>query len=378
MKNSVFNQESVVSFLVVLGLVLPIAQGGFVLSYLYSYFVLFIILLLCSKVKLFLSAGNLVVASAVFVVLAFSSYIDSLDADGYWYLRELIRIPILIVFLFDFKFDRNFLFRRMALFLSVTVILDFFLLYVLSETLLANIIKSAVAMNGMSDFLEAYWRHIGLGGNPNFSSFIYSISIIFLLWGMVEGELEKKYSIFYFCALGIAFFLLLISYSRTSLVATSISILLVYFRIKYIPILLLCAVVAFLGLFYEQSMLDSMYSRFSSFSSFDARIKMWDELFQSYNAFTFLFGAALPVDVVDNDYLYFFYRYGFFVSLIVLSLPIYIGYKLRRDKFFKLYFGVLMFFYIAAFPGGTLTHPKTFFFIIFFVSSFYVKRRTEG
>ena len=367
--------ESMLSFLVVFGLALPISFGGFVLSYAYSYLVLFYILLLNKNNDVIIGKNSLIIISILLVSLVTSGFYDSLTAIDYWYLRELIRIPLMLILLVSFNINRDRFLHFLGFYLSLLILCDFVFLYLLSDTGFTLLIKKAVAMSGMTDYLDGYWRHMGLGGNPNFSSFIYAISIIVLSWLLVSFKHRKLIFILFLSTAFIALFLLVISYSRTSLVALLLAVFFIYFRLKYLFFIVLLLLFGITFLLFNDSVYESLITRFSSFSSFDARVEMWKALIESSGPFTFLFGNALPVDVVDNDYLYFFYRFGFIVALILLIIPIYIYFQIRYDKYCKLYLCILIFFYVAAFPGGTFTHPKTFFFLIFLSSILYVRKK---
>ena len=356
------NNESILSFLVVLGLALPISVGGFVLSYAYSYVVLFYILLLNKNNDVIIGKSSLIIISILLVSLVASAFYDSLTAIDYWYLRELIRIPLMLILLVSFTINRDKFLHLLGLYLSLLILCDFIFLYLLSDTGVSILIKKAVAMSGMTDFLDGYWRHMGLGGNPNFSSFIYSISIIVLSWLLVSFKHNKLTFIFFLLTTFIALFLLVISYSRTSLIALLLAVFFIYFRIKYLIFIFLLLLFGITFLLFNDNVYESLIIRFSSFSSFDARVEMWKALIESYGPLTFLFGSALPVDVVDNDYLYFFYRFGFIVALILLIIPIYIYFQIKDDKYCKFYLCILIFFYVAAFPGEHLRTRKLFSF----------------
>ncbi|ELN6867947.1 TPA: hypothetical protein NKU35_000318 [Vibrio parahaemolyticus] len=358
-----------VPFLLVLGLALPISKGGFILSYLFSYILVIILFFVSEKIKLDKISISLVLF--VGVTLAISAFYDSLSSNSYWFLRELIRFPLFLVVLLSFKFLKSEFIKNLTIWFCFLIVFDFVFLFLFKNSYFSKIIISNVAMSGMADYLEAYWRHIGIGGNPNFSSFLYAIFIILGLEFFRKNKRSISMTLCFFILSGLllAFFLLILTFSRTSLVALFLAMIIIYLKVRYLPYIFAFIFSVFLYLYVDSEFLAKISARLTSFSSFEHRVDMWKELLIYYDLKAAIVGRSLPVhiSVTDNDYLYFFFRFGFFVSILLLFTPWYLLFTKISGSVKRLVLGVLVFYYIAAFPGGTLTHPKTYVFLLFMV-----------
>lgn len=369
--------EKLVPFLLVIGLALPIASGGFILSYVFFYLLLTLLLLHCRKIDC-----DSVVFYCIFIVFficLLSIVIDALVQDDIWFVREYVRLPFYFSLLFIVNVRFFVFMKSLTFYLSLLCLFDFIILFMFKDSYVSNVIKYAVSMPGMLDYLEGYWRHIGIGGNPNFSSFLYSICIILNICCLQSwwiNDESRLFKCFMFLSIFISFVLLVVTFSRTSFVALLVAIFISNFRVKYIPFLLVFLFLSGFYLFLEPLFFDKLLARFSSFSSFSHRIDMWVNLLGYFDVKAALFGQALPaeVSVTDNDYLYYIFRYGLVVGVGALLIPWYVLFVIRHDYRFSILFPLLVFFYVSAFPGGSLTHPKTFCFLVilitFILSSF--------
>ncbi|EHK9049603.1 hypothetical protein RH728_004072 [Vibrio vulnificus] len=362
--------ESFFPIVLVFGFAIPIAKGGFILSYVYGLFLFFLVIYLSQKI--IFRNYSIIFAVSIIILMFLSSFIDSLYSGSYWFLRDFIRFPFYLLFLSGFSFNSRVFSRNICTVLTLLVFVDFVVLFVMAGTPLASIVLKYIAMSGMTDYLEGYWRHIGVGGNPNFSSFIYAIHAIVCIevLRLQKSSLTKFISFFYMLGLVVSLFLLVLTFSRTSLLAFVVAAILMYFRFKYLPYVAFVILAVVVYLIFAPDFADKLSSRLTSFSSFQNRIDMWIELYTYYDFKAMLLGSALPIhiNVVDNDYWFFIFRFGIPVSFLILVSPWVLWFSCRNKDGSKTVLGLLVFYYVAAFPGGTLTHPKSFIFLVMFLA----------
>ncbi|WP_162926826.1 hypothetical protein [Vibrio coralliirubri] len=351
------------SLVLVTSLILPSGFGGFTAIYLYGF--------LISITILFQGDNNKVsVRKASFVTLVLfcflsGAFLNANNVYNLWEYREYIRIPLLISSVFIIKANRISVVKIFIVSMSFVIFADFIFFHLLKNSSISITLNELFLMRGMEVLEGSYWRHIGIGGNPNVSSTIYSITILvftnFLIFNLARGYLFK---LLVMMVIFLSIYLLLLTYSRTGMVSLlfALSFLLLFNRPKLIvPFVLIMTFCLFLlvpTFFY------SLLERFMSFSSFDARIVHWEGLLERYNTFIFLFGSSLNVSVVDNDYLYFAFRFGFFGFLFLVITPIYVLFKIKDEFLRNTYFSLIVFYYVGAFPGGTLANPKAYIFLV--------------
>jgi len=370
MKTGKLNGIVFTAFLFIL-LILPFAFGGFVGIYAYSTVLLVYFLFFFSTSKVYRTDFALYSIILITLIAILSAYFTVIFTSNVWYLREFIRLIFIIVFIFTIRetvADET-VFNLMPLQLSLIVMIDWFLFNILSEYPISKWMMREIAMNGMHDYLENYWRHIGIAGNPNFSAFIYSIAIIFNLGYLKRHKVRfDLLSIFIQISLLLSVYLLFISYSRTSLIALVITLFISNFRIRHTSYYIL--LLMFLPLIFaiDIEYIVSLKNRFSSFSALTHRVDLWKELFMYVDIRAILIGKEMYVSVVDNDYFYFLYRYGLIAGGMILAMPWIIYNRCRDGKWKELLFPILLFYYISAMVGGPLAHPKTYVFLLFILA----------
>ncbi|WP_133153787.1 hypothetical protein [Vibrio sp. 10N.261.55.A7] len=160
----------------------------------------------------------------------------------------------------------------------------------------------------------AYSRHIGLLGNPNHTALFYAISFL-IIYGSRDLIGLNKFLV-YFVLLSLIAFLYL-TLSRTVI----LSFILVFFmyNTSLKNSLVISVFFSFFVLFAD---IPSLVERFSSLSSFIARLSNWDVILEEYNL-KMLF-SGIPITKLnmafDSEYLLVFVRHGIFVLIALLML----------------------------------------------------------
>jgi hypothetical protein len=351
--------------LLAFALLIPFGLGGFSLMYLYG-------IAVCSMIAIqsFYSSINLnkvAISFTIAVFYIFLAVMSSHDITDSWELREYVRVPIMLVSLYAIYNVDSRAIKIMLYIISLAIIFDFVILALMKGSGIALFVGNILTMRGMTEVQGGYWRHIGIGGNPNVSSIIYSIFII-VSWHMLFYIKSIKFNTFSYIAISIstiiALYLNVLTFSRTGFIALILSFM---FFVKK-PLLLLFISLLFCSvlLFVFPSLFDQIINRFQSFSSFDARLDHWSTLFNNYNFSTFLFGDTMFLSVVDNDYLYLLYRFGIFGLIISISIPVIVLWNIPNQEFKSTYLHLLVFFGIAAIPGGSIANPKAYLFLVIF------------
>ncbi|MFS1918560.1 hypothetical protein [Vibrio sp. 10N.286.46.E10] len=259
--------------------------------------------------------------------------------------------------------------------LSMLVLLDFMIFYLWPSGALSKQLMLLVAMPGMNDYLDSYWRHIGIGGNPNVSSLIYAINILIainiLKYNQYYG-VNHTFKWFLILSVSISIFLCLMTFSRTGIISCLLAIYLtINNKIKWSSLLLAVLILSYLSF---PELWQPILERFTSFSSLEARTQHWSLLTQNFSIFRLMFGSPFEVDVIDNDYLYLLFRFGLVFLLITVGLLFYIWGRIGCEVRRELYFSLILFVLISAIPGGPLTSPKIYTFIVLFGSLIAYKK----
>jgi len=368
--------KSLVPYFGVLILIMPISRGGYTLVFAVSLFCAGVYSLF--RYQQFKKTNLFFLLFAILLWATASLSFQSPGFENIWAIREYIRVPIAFVAFLSYSNQSFFNIDKFIRFLAVCILFDYIFLFLFEEFPLSGFVMQEVAMQGMSDYLIGYWRHIGIGGNPNVSSLIYSIFLILVFhryWKskiIYHGFYENS---FIFLTSIASFVLLLFTFSRTGILAFLLSMIVFFIRIRYIPQILFFITVLFIGLFFysDIDLFATLARRFTSFSSLDARFEHWTNLASGYSFLDFLFGRPFESSVIDNDYLYFFYRYGFLLALFLLFVPFVPLFRIRERSNRLMYFHLIIFFYVAAIPGGALSHPKTYFWLLLFGSALVTK-----
>lgn len=360
--------EYLITVFLLLILILPIAKGGFALVFLFCSIICIIYIGL--RANQFRNKFIISIFAFSIIWSLISILITSGELASVWDLREYIRVPLSIVILFYYSKTKFFSLNNLTFGFSLIILFDFFALLVFKDNYFSKLFLQSIAMSGMADYLVGYWRHIGIGGNPNFSAMIYSIFIIISAHLLcMKPEMNK---LIYFkralivVSLFVAVFLLFITFSRTGIIALFLSLGLFFIKPKYLPYISMFFIGLFLFIMFnpETELFIKVTQRFSSFSSASARGEHWRQLFVGYDLLKFFFGYKFESSVIDNDYLYFIYRFGVVLGGLLLILPFYPIFKIQITSTKLMYLNLLVFYYIAALPGGPLSHPKSYFFLL--------------
>ncbi|APB31739.1 O-antigen ligase family protein [Vagococcus teuberi] len=247
-------------------------------------------------------------------------------------------------------------------------------------------------------------RVAGTFGNPNlFGWVIIQFSILFLL---LESNLKKRILKIFICLI-----LVFLSGSRVSLLvffAAQFVVLLkqqkkdIVFLITKFPFIIIMGVISvstlFLFLYRYQEYFPYMGQIFSVFTtknlssvnSFSLRQEMWLEAsmkFDSYQKSTkYLLGMGPgTMKVLDNDYLFSMYNYGFLFSLIQYSPYIYMTIKglfTRKSSWLVLIlFEYGLFSLITGYQSETMSgweYPIIFFYLFGVYLSYSFRERRKS
>lgn len=342
-----------------------ITVGGY--SYYIFLSVLLFLVVLAFQRRLITEKFNFVI---IIIFLSSIAILKSLPSiDSILDIRDYLRLFVFFILILGIKckIPRIFLLYSIVFLLTT----DLFFLYILKGKVFGLNIYTYITMSGMQSYTESYWRYIGIYGNPNFSAVLYSMYFLYAFYLFYNA----KYRIICSAILFLSLFLMLLTFSRTAmislLIAVSISYLTSFLRTKKgVNILVVIAISAMLFVFFSDGdFLDMLMNRFTSFSSLEQRFINWADVFPRVSWGGILFGTFEKLPVIDNDYIFYFFRYGLLLTLSIFII-LFVIYKkyLFRNKF-ALSITVLLL--VSSIAGGILGHPGLLLvFTLLFINEF--------
>lgn len=379
--NKTHSNSYVALFLLISVILFPVSYGGYTSIYIIGIFSIF--LLYFAGYRFVLSISQLTIL--FFFIIALSSIsmiVNSIQGSDLWALREFIRIPTLILFFYigSIRIANSTNIETVilkALFFIIT--LDILIFFIFTDIPFVFSIKQSMLMPGMNDYGIQFWRHIGILGNPNSSAFIYALTIIFCVNYLNTYQKKLNYKLFIvFIGLLTCFYLLYVSMSRTGYVSLLLALA---FFINFRSLLVIISFSIIFGIlfgsFYEISWIQAIMERFESTTAIDARFSYTMSYLNSFDIATIFFGQPLLGSVVDNDYIYIFFRFGIILGLIIILLPMIIFFGKNSKKLNrKLILSIFTLFYLYGFTGGSFTQPKIyilFAIIMILLKTYYIR-----
>lgn len=379
--NKTHSNSYVALFLLISVILFPVSYGGYTSIYIIGIFSIF--LLYFAGYRFVLSISQLTIL--FFFIIALSSIsmiVNSIQGSDLWALREYIRIPTLILFFYigSIRIANSTNIETLILkALFFIIILDILIFFIFTDIPFVFSIKQSMLMPGMNDYGIQFWRHIGILGNPNSSAFIYALTIIFCVNYLNTYQKKLNYKLFIvFIGLLTCFYLLYVSMSRTGYVSLLLALA---FFINFRSLLVIISFSIIFGIlfgsFYEISWIQTIIERFESTTSIDARFSYTMSYLNSFDISTIFFGQPLLGSVVDNDYIYIFFRFGIILGLIIILLPMIIIFGKNSKKLNrKLVLSTFTLFYLYGFTGGSFTQPKIyilFAIIMILLKTYYIR-----
>lgn len=292
---------------VVGGLAFPSGIGGYTAQYLWVAAGA-VVLLLTQRLR---PRPEAVVLGGVVAVLGLASAILVQDI---WQVREYVRVA-LFAYLFVVLDEpaRQTALRAIVIAVAGLITFDFVVLYLLD----VGSLKTLLYQRGMRGYVDHYWRHVGVLGNPNSSAALYAIAIVAgtasVLRGLVHGRIRK---IFVAYSLAVSALLLPLTLSRTAIIATAGAVLaMVSLRFNRTRELLLGVAFVLAGLIAWSTNAWGVQTRFESLTSLVERVSLWRSLLGSVTAGGLIAGSGGDISVVDNDLVYFIQNFGLFGTL---------------------------------------------------------------
>jgi hypothetical protein len=275
-------------------------------------------------------------------------------------LRDLARwIPVLL--LLGTSYVRQDLFSKgfyWIIFFS-TVFDVLILLLGFSENIRQRWYEAAVTKD-MFEYTNEYYRHIGILGNPNTSSLLY---VIFILWllsliSKSPGGLIRNIGLL-LTLLNIV--LLTATMSRTGFICLGAA--LIFFKSKFKFFLIIWLIIILLILFnFGGSHFEVLFGRFadpSGFSSGTGRIELTQEIFNAIYQGNFWFGGGENSSVTDNDYIMLLSRFGVIGGigflLIFFGRAAVQAFRFRMDNSLRPQLLVVVF--VSSLAGGVIGYP---------------------
>lgn len=212
----------------------------------------------------------------------------------------------------------------------------------------------------MFEYIHGYYRHIGILGNPNSSSLLYVIFILWLLSYVSKSPKGLRRNASILLTL-ISLILLIATMSRTGFICLSAA--LIFSKSKFtLPLFSFLIIILVILINFGGSHFEVLFIRFADSSGLTAgtaRIELTQEIFDAMYRGNFWFGGGEKFSVTDNDYLMLLSRFGviggicflliFFGRGLVQALRFRMGNSLRLQ--------LLVVVLVSSFAGGVIGYP---------------------
>lgn len=285
------------------------------------------------------------------------------DAKTLYDLRDLIRwVPVIL--LLDYTLvNRDVFSKRVFWFISVCTLFDIFVLFAAMLPDLRQSWYAAATTQEMANYIDGYYRHIGILGNPNASSLLY---VIFLLWlihfvAQLSGKIRRVLGGMLILA---NLVLLLGTVSRTGIISLAVALLLTRPRYLYYYLLLLIGMVGMLVLVGD-NFFDIVFGRFfetTGYSAATERMDMSHEIIGEALKNGFWYGGVKQYEVTDNDYVTLLTRFG--VIGAISFIVIFFGHEVKKALQFRiakpLHLQLLVVTLLSSVVGGVIGSPGLF------------------
>jgi hypothetical protein len=245
---------------------------------------------------------------------------------------------------------------------------DFVILYLGFFGALGSKIRELVYMRSLRQYIEHFWRHIGIIGNPNGSAFLYGIYLVVLSFAISRSQFAlNRIEKFLLLSVGpVAVFLLTETYSRTNLIAVALVACYALIqggagRWRYLFVIGVVGVLLFSFGGYERIEL-----RFETLSSGEKRLLHWDALLGGMTFDDVVMGAPLTAGFTDSDYLFVLLRFGVVGSVAILWVLVSLYASARKQGLLGELFSQLMAYgAISGVAMGVFVMPNTGAFLLY-------------
>lgn len=285
-----------------------------------------------------------------------------------WDLRQVVYfllIPILAFGSFGLNEKILLIFKYQ---LSILIAVDL-LVVNLDIFNISDEILRLVANDVFLELIGNYYRYIGVLGNPNTSGILYALVLYFFLF-CGGGNIYFRYVF-----AGVAFYLLLMTVSRTALISVAIPII-VFSKNRIVLAVFFC--ILYFGMYYSgdnSGFSEVVDSRVTDFSSGEDRVEIFKSAFEKMSIVEIFFGSPKIPDVTDNDYLTIFVRFGgvglvMYLSIIAICVQHWIlkcRYDLNSQRI-----GLILILLISGLGGGGLGSPQLIF-TTFLLNVFWIR-----
>ncbi|WP_462170225.1 hypothetical protein [Pseudoalteromonas xiamenensis] len=273
--------------------ILAVAGPNFGAGYIFNVIVILssvIMLLLFAKPNFGLGVGLFISVLCISMLTQINSAENILSFRDYS--RFLVLLPLLVVsFLKSYELEASALISPFLYSYLALVLFDFIFLYLLGGNILGNNLYVYFTLPGMGDYIEYYWRHIGIMGNPNYSGGLYSLIILFSL-NLLLHKPSSMVKVLTFLLFSISLLLLIETYSRTAIVSVLVAIAITIGAKNKRKALAITAFLGIVSLLLFADWVSFMVARFASFSSFIERIEIWMGLSKNLDWLTLIFGST--------------------------------------------------------------------------------------
>ncbi|WP_462173378.1 hypothetical protein [Pseudoalteromonas xiamenensis] len=359
--------------------ILAVAGPNFGAGYIFNVIVILssvIMLLLFAKPNFGLGVGLFISVLCISMLTQINSAENILSFRDYS--RFLVLLPLLVVsFLKSYELEASALISPFLYSYLALVLFDFIFLYLLGGNILGNNLYVYFTLPGMGDYIEYYWRHIGIMGNPNYSGGLYSLIILFSL-NLLLHKPSSMVKVLTFLLFSISLLLLIETYSRTAIVSVLVAIAITIGAKNKRKALAITAFLGIVSLLLFADWVSFMVARFASFSSFIERIEIWMGLSKNLDWLTLIFGSTADLRITDNDYIFFLLRFGSVCTLFYFLYFLGAAFKLKNNFYATYYKSSLVFSFTSGVAGGVFSSPSlSYLLIVILLMAFCVTPPTE-
>jgi len=327
------------------------------------------------------SINNIIFLSLMFLISFFHSIID----PSFGEIEDYVRLIIFIMFV-GYLSDKI-TFRRIDLTLLVLLVINLVAVTYFNNGDTYGISKYIHS----KDLLNSYGRHSGAFSNV---AILGLFSLVIIIYNIGVALYEKSSNGYYrWLLVFLGLYLVLESGSKTSMISSiTIIILMLLHKLIILKNIRMVLVVIFVSTGVMYLAYDSLIAyrelgvvlsilggKYSSASSLFTRFEIWSHVISqniSSNISLIIGSPKIVLDSItttyDNDYLWFFGRFGLIGLFMIVSIQVSLLYKLFRVRNIlpsKLtLFWTFLSFLIAGFGLGVITTPQVITLLLIIVS----------
>lgn len=280
-----------------------------------------------------------------------------------WELRQLAYVLLAAFFLLSipsqYLVSENRKLFKFLNYLCVFLIFIDFLVLNIDYFGVSAVIMGYIVNNNFQNYIDGYYRYLGVLGNPNHSGLFYALLIIFI------GSSSLLPRILKFIACSIAGYLLIATFSRTAFIALLIGLIVSIKSKKLFVVFILMLPIAIYLL--PEYLVDMLLSRVNDLSAASERGEILRDNLSIISILDHFFGSPKIPEVTDNDFLSIYLRFGFFGLLGYLLILLYVVYMhVRFGTLSSLKLGVFFVILVSGLAGGALGNPQLMYVAFLF------------